>query len=148
MTKYFLTLVSLPLMSSKQGDTPSPAIANKTQPAREKQHGQRPSFIIYTQTYRRGLTPHSNATTAIPLDAPLPANPTKCSAPILLANRDAPIYRKTTDFHVLFLLLTIPSLTETKTIIIFQGKKIITFCCKRGQAYLTGSHCMDLPARK
>ena len=37
------------------------------------------------------LTPHSKATTAIPDAAPLPANPMKCSLPMLLENRDAPI---------------------------------------------------------
>ena len=40
------------------------------------------------------LTPHSKATTAIPEAAPLPASPTKCSLPMLLAKRDAPICGK------------------------------------------------------
>lgn len=36
------------------------------------------------------LTFHSKPPTAIPLAAPVPARPTKCPLPMLLANRDAP----------------------------------------------------------
>lgn len=36
------------------------------------------------------LTFHSNAPTAIPAAAPVPASPTKCPLPILLLNKDAP----------------------------------------------------------
>jgi len=38
------------------------------------------------------LTLNSNAPTAIPEAAPVPANPIKCSLPILLANNDAPTF--------------------------------------------------------
>ena len=38
------------------------------------------------------LTFNSNAPTLIPAAAPDPANPTKCSLPILLANNDIPTY--------------------------------------------------------
>lgn len=40
------------------------------------------------------LTFHSNPPIAIPEAAPVPAIPTKCPLPMLLANKDAPICRK------------------------------------------------------
>ena len=40
------------------------------------------------------LTLSSNAATAIPDAAPDPAKPMKCSLPMLLANNDAPTYKK------------------------------------------------------
>lgn len=40
------------------------------------------------------LTFHSNPPTAMPLAAPVPAKPTKWPLPMLLANRDAPTWKK------------------------------------------------------
>ena len=47
-------------------------------------------YCILTQR----LTFHSNPPIAIPVAAAVPAMPTKCPLPMLLANKDAPICTK------------------------------------------------------
>ena len=46
------------------------------------------------------LTIHSNNTRTIPLAAPAPARPMKCSLPMLLPNMEAPTWKK--DFTQMF----------------------------------------------
>ena len=62
------------------------------------------------------LTIHSNSTKTIPLAAPAPARPIKCSLPILLPNMDAPTwkYRLYTNcywFKIIHLNIKMPNYT-------------------------------------
>jgi len=49
------------------------------------------SYVLHAYV-PAGLTFSSQAAIPIPLDAPAPARPMKCPLPILLANREAPIW--------------------------------------------------------
>ena len=62
------------------------------------------------------LTIHSNSTKTIPLAAPAPARPIKCSLPILLPNMDAPTWKYNFNtncywFKVIHLNIKMPNYT-------------------------------------